>query len=259
VQDSALALTMVTGLALGSVMACAALSRDIRKGAASAILSKPVGRSLFFLAKYAGVAAVLLLFCGLLTCATLLAARTAATDFRPDWWGAGPLLAALPAALMFAGAHHFLARGPFVSRATGYVTVAVLGATAVSASVRGEALPLEIVPAAALIAMAVLVLTGLAVALATRLDVVPVLIICSVFFMLGLIADYLIGQMPPDRPLLRAAIDVLPNWQHFWAVDALSRNGVPMSYLLHAAGYGSLYLAGILCAGMVAFRVMEVK
>jgi membrane protein DedA with SNARE-associated domain len=110
-----------------------------------------------------------------------------------------------------------------------------------------------------LIALAILVLAGLALALATRLDAVPVLTVCSVALLLGLIADYLAGQLAGGHPALRGALDLLPNWQHFWAVDALSRDGIPWRYVGEAAAYAALYLAGVLSAGIFAFTRMEVK
>jgi hypothetical protein len=77
VRDSALALYFVTGLVLGSYLACAALQHEIRRGTVAAILAKPVGRTLLFCAKFAGVAAVMVLFATALTITTLLATRRA--------------------------------------------------------------------------------------------------------------------------------------------------------------------------------------
>lgn len=267
VRDSALALHFVTGLVLGSFTACAALSQDIRKGTATAILSKPVGRALFFVAKFCGIAAALLIFSTLMLIATLLSARTAALDFQPDWWGIGPLLVGGILSFVAAGLHHYFARGPFVSRAFAYLTGAVLVAMVISclfdaAGNRGPfgiALPWAIVPAGALITMAILVLAGLAVSLATRLEAVPVLTICSVVLMLGLISDYLTAQVAAAHRAWRMLLELLPNWQHFWAVDALARDGIPLAYLVQSGLYAALYLAGILCAGIFAFRQMEVK
>ena len=77
VRDSAMALHFVGGLLMGSYAACAALSGEIRRGTASAILSKPVDRVIFFLAKFAGVAVVMILFSIATTIATILSTRCA--------------------------------------------------------------------------------------------------------------------------------------------------------------------------------------
>src|SRR5512134_1971219 len=59
VKNSTLAVMLLSGL-LGAVLtASASLAREVRGGTALAVLSKPVGRTQFLLAKYAGVAAAL--------------------------------------------------------------------------------------------------------------------------------------------------------------------------------------------------------
>ncbi len=267
VRDSALSLHLLTGLVLGAFLACAALSQDIRKGTATAVLSKPVQRPLFLVAKFAGVATAILCFSLLIAIATLLAARTAREEFMPDWWGIGPLFAAIFLALAIAGVHHYFARGAYSSRAYGYLLVFAVVAAGISGSVphltsSGEpagGLLWSSVPVSALITMATLVLTAFAVSLATRLELIPVLTICLFVLAAGLISDYAVGQLSAAPPLLRRAIEVIPNWQNFWAVDALNHDGIPPRYLARVAMYSALYLAGILAAGIFAFRRMEVR
>src|SRR5437762_12533918 len=61
VKNSVLAVMLLSGL-LGSVLsASASLAREIRTGTALAVLSKPVGRAQFLLAKYVGLALALTL------------------------------------------------------------------------------------------------------------------------------------------------------------------------------------------------------
>src|ERR1041384_1013716 len=77
VKDSTLAITLLAGL-FGAVMsASASVSREIRSGTALAVLSKPVGRAQFPLAKFAGVAAALCVLTYLNTIASLIASRMA--------------------------------------------------------------------------------------------------------------------------------------------------------------------------------------
>src|SRR6516225_6735030 len=61
VKNTALAVMLLAGL-LGAVLcASASLAREIRTGTALAVLSKPVGRAQFLLAKFTGLAAALTL------------------------------------------------------------------------------------------------------------------------------------------------------------------------------------------------------
>src|SRR5581483_401000 len=55
VKNSVLAVMLLSGM-LGSVLAASSsLAREIRTGTALAVLSKPIGRAQFLLAKYAGL------------------------------------------------------------------------------------------------------------------------------------------------------------------------------------------------------------
>lgn len=267
VRDSALALHFVLGLILGVLIACAAVRAELRGGTASAILSKPVARPVFFIGKYVGVAFVMMAFSLLMGCAVLLATRTASLQFSYDLWGSGPLLVAILLALAAGGVQNFFLRVPFASRAFGALLLFVPAAVVVggfAGSHAGDAsesfhLPLEIVPASALISLAILLLTGIATSLATRLDIVPSLAVCSSIFMLGLMSDYLFARRASNFPLFGLADAVLPNFQHFWAADALAGDGIPWAYVGKAALYTLAYLTAVISSGIAAFRGMELR
>lgn len=268
VRDSGLALHLVSGLVLGAYSACASLRDEVRRGTASAILSKPVSRSLFLLAKFSGLAVVMALYSCLLAGAIVLACRTARQDFMFDPWGSGPLLLAVLLALLSGGGQSFFLRRPFCSRCFGTLLITLPMALVWSGqrdsegavtAIFGSALPMETVPASLLILMAILILTGLSVSLATRLDVVPTLAACATLLMLGMMADYALGAAATQHRLAAIAYALVPNFQHFWTTDALARGPIPWSYVVDASYYGVFYLAGILCAGIVAFRHMELR
>ena len=92
----------------------------------------------------------------------------------------------------------------------------------------------RLVPLSVLILFALWILAGLAVACATRFDLIPTLAICSVLFFLGLISDYLFGKSAENGSWFASILySLLPNWQNFWMVDTLEpeKSGVPMIYL----------------------------
>src|SRR5215470_5677980 len=61
VKNSTLAVMLLAGLLCAVLSASASLAREIRSGTALAVLSKPVGRAQFLLAKFTGLAAALTL------------------------------------------------------------------------------------------------------------------------------------------------------------------------------------------------------
>ncbi|MDW8345226.1 MAG: hypothetical protein RMM51_12160, partial [Verrucomicrobiae bacterium] len=105
------------------------------------------------------------------------------------------------------------------------------------------------------------VLAALAQALATRLNTVPVMATCSVFFLVGLMTDYLFGRIAHHHWWAAWLYALLPNWQHFWVVDALTgeEGRIPWAYVLRAGWYALLYTVGMLSLGFLAFRTAEVK
>lgn len=268
VRDSALALYFVTGLILGSYLACAALQHEIRRGTVDAILSKPVGRTMLFCAKFAGVAVVMLLFSTALTITTMLSTRAAAPEYHVDWWAAGPLLATVPFAFLIAGLINYRTRRPFISNAFVSLVLALLGALIFvgffdeSGQVVkwGQNLPWKIVPAGVLIAEAILVLAALALVLATKLDVVPTLSLCSVIFLLGLMSDYLFGRQAASSKFNAVLYGLIPNLQQFWLADALAGTGtIPWSYVGAATLYALCLLVFLLVTGLLVFNRIEVR
>ena len=73
-------------------------------------------------------------------------------------------------------------------------------------------------------------------------------------------SDYLFGRNAAASRVSAFFYRILPNWQHFWVSDAFSGGGtVPVIYVLNAGFYALMYLAGILCLGMLLFRHTEMK
>jgi ABC-2 type transport system permease protein len=270
VRDSALAVQLVSGLVLGCFAATSTITHELRKGTLASILSKPVNRTLFFLAKFSGVAVIMLVYGITTTMATMLSVRTAAETFHFDWWGVGPLFVAILLSYSWAGIQNFILRIPFVSRTYLLVSFSVAIAFLISCAIQGHnhdhdtagfgsALSWNIIPAGILLSMAMVMLSALAVSLATRLDMVPTFSLCLGIFLLGLMSDYLFGQHADGHWLYGLVYGILPNWQHFWAVDALSEAGIPWRYTIHVAGYVIMYTAVVLSAGLISFSRMEVS
>src|SRR6476659_901689 len=75
VKNSVLAVMLLAGLFGAVLSASASLAREIRSGTALAVLSKPIGRAQFILAKYAGLIAALTVLTYVNLVAALIASR----------------------------------------------------------------------------------------------------------------------------------------------------------------------------------------
>lgn len=268
VRDSALALYFVGGLLLAAHAAGEGLARELRRGTAAAALAKPVSRATFFLAKVAGVGAALFLYSVAAFAAVLLAVRAGASDLRLDWAAELPALLAVLLAPALAGAWNHRTRRPFSSAAFFLLLGLLLLAIAVAA--RFET-PLDhlvfpanfswsILSVGLLLFFCLGMAVALAGALATRLAVAPVLLLCAGLFSFGLMADYFLGPHLADSVLARAVYAVLPNVQAFWLLDALDAAApIPAAYFAGAAAYASAWSAAVLALGLASFRRLEVS
>ena len=203
VKDSVLAVMLISGLFGAVLSASASLSREIRTGTALAVLAKPVGRAQFILAKYVGLSAAL----SVLTYANLLSALLA-SRMAYDAYGSTDRLAflifaaALIAAYALGGLTNYFLRRPFVADAVFFVIVLESAAFVLINFLDKEGqwqafakgVDWRLIPAAILILFALWILAALALACSTRVEMIPTLAICSVFFLLGLMSDYLFGR-----------------------------------------------------------------
>ena len=203
VKNSTLAVMLLAGL-LGAVLsASASLAREIRTGTALAVLSKPVGRAQFLVAKYAGLVVALAVLTYVNLIAVLLASRMAFDAYgSTDLFALGLFLLSLVIAYLLGGFSNFFLRRPFVSDAVFGLLVMVTVAFVVINCFDQYGKPREfatgvdwrLIPAAVLILFALWILAGLALACSTRLDIIPTLAICSTLFLLGIMSDYLFGR-----------------------------------------------------------------
>jgi hypothetical protein len=101
---------------------------------------------------------------------------------------------------------------------------------------------------------------ALAIALATRLQTTPVLLLTAGCFLFGLMADYLLGPHLATSFPARAAYAILPNVQAFWLLDALDVAGaIPLAYLGLAAAYAATWSAACLALGTLSFQKLEIS
>lgn len=269
IADSALALHFFLGLLLAGTAACQSLSTDLRRGTAAAVLSKPVGRPLFFTAKFAGLAAGMVVFSAIMTPATMMSARVVAVPFFWDWRVEVPLLLSIPLAYAAAATVNFFTRRPFVADAWYLLLLGVAGAffyagwqprEGIAPAHFGAFYAAPMLGANLLIGIALLLLAAIALTLATRLQLTPTVAVVGAVFLAGLTSDYLFGRQAERNAVAAIAHALLPNWQHFWMADAVNLGTpIPGRYIAAAGLYAGLYLTGVLALGIVLFDTAEVK
>src|SRR5512134_3836512 len=200
VKNSTLAVMLLAGLFGAVLSASASLAREIRAGTALAVLSKPVGRAQFLLAKYVGLIGALTVLTYVNLVAALIASRMAFDAYgSTDLAAVGIFAGGVAVAYALGGFSNYFLRRPFVSDAVFSLVIMVTVAAFLifqftdqmrSANEPGS-VDYNLVPAAILILFALWILAALALACSTRFDMIPTLVICSAFFLVGLMSDYL--------------------------------------------------------------------
>lgn len=274
VENSALAVMLLSGLFGAVLSASASLAREIRTGTVLAVLSKPVGRAQFLLAKFAGLAAALTLLTYVNLVGVLLASRMAFDAYGSTDMGAlGIFAAGITLAYGAAGFSNFFLRRPFVSDAVFAMLIfTTLAAFLVfrytkqveSLGTMGH-VNWNLLPAGILILFALWILAALALACSTRFDTIPTLAICSALFLLGLMSDYIYwkaGGQTGNAPWWASLLyTVLPNWQLFWLADAIDmgKNTFQWVYVGKAFIYAVVYGGAALAAGTTLFEERELS
>lgn len=271
VKNSVLAVMLLAGLFGAVASASASLAREIRSGTALAVLSKPVSRAQFLLAKYVGLvlAMALLTYVNLLS--ALLASRMAFDAYgSTDLFAVGVFGAGLAVAYLIGGFSNFFLRRPFVSDAAFgvilMVTVAFLVINCFDKSGNSQefckGVDWRIVPAGVLVWLALWILAGLALACSTRFEMIPTLAICSALFLLGLMSQYLFGSLAANGSWWASTLyTITPNWQLFWIGDALEtgKTDFSWSYVGKAFAYSACYVGAVLAVATILFEDRELS
>jgi len=271
VKTSALAVMLLSGLFGAVLSASASLAREIRTGTALAVLSKPVGRAQFLLAKFAGLAAALALLAYVNMLGVLLASWMAF-----DAYGSTNITAivifggAIALAYGLAGFSNYFLRRTFVSDAVfALVLMATLAVFIICQFTHQmqslgtqAAVDWHLIPAGILILFALWILAAVALACSTRLDMIATLAVCTAVFLLGLMSDYLFG-LPAAKGSWWASTlySIVPNWQLFWLADVLEtgKSSFHWSYVGKALGYVVFYAGAALAVAVALFDDRELS
>jgi len=262
--DMALATIMLLGLVIAVLSVSQTISREIEAQTVGAILSKPVGRVVFVLAKFVGVSMTMFVTMYLLTLVGLITLRIgvpSTASYRMDWPALLALLVPFGGAVGLGMYCNYFYRWNFSSTAVlAAICFYTLGAGAllmVGPDWHFDILPAvfvtrhadQVALAALLVWLGVWVISAIALACSTRLNVLVNAIICVMAFFVGSISQFLFGRFADSSTLAWLAVRVAPNVHFFWVGDRLMQQFpyIPLDYV----GVAALYALGY-CAAMVA-------
>lgn len=265
-RDSALAFQLLFGVVLAGYAACSTLHSECAAGTLLTVFSRPVSRATFFLSKVTGVALLVSLFVCTSTAASLVSICLVPPSLETHRPGLMAATLAIPVTLAVAALLNFRQGHSFPASAQCLLPFALLLAALFGGSRApdGAAVPFaslldwRIVPAGLMGGMALLVLSCIALALATRLKPAPAVSLLIVIFFAGLISNHLVSLCPPVPTLHFVLRALLPDIQSFWPADELAMNGaIGAARLLWGGAYALAYGAGAASLGILCFRRRE--
>jgi len=271
VENSVLAVMLLAGLFGAVLSASSSLAREIRSGTALAVLSKPVGRSQFLLAKFAGLAGALTVLTYVNMVGVLIASRMAFDAYgKTDMAALTCFGIGIGLAYGLAGFSNFFLRRPFVSDAVfGMVFFTTIAAFVIFNFTRQQqslgtaaAVNWNLLPAGILVLFALWVLAAIALGCSTRFDTIATLSICSAIFLVGLMSDYFFGQRAEHGVWWASTLySLIPNWQLFWLADAIEtgKSTFHWDYVGKALGYAVCYVGAALAIGAMLFEERELS
>ena len=268
-RDGGLAFQLVAGIALAAYAACSLTGRARHSGTDAMILVTPVSPSLFFLARYAGMALVLLVFSATCAVATLLAQRIAEA-FSPETGLHLDLTTAASSALCIVLACVLGAAADASRRATFHTAVFCLLPIllALAALLTGfhdrvgnwtgtvrYTLDPSTLASALLIAAGLLLFAAIALTLSMWLTPASVTVACFLLLAAGLSVDWLLATRITNTAARALVLAVIPNWQRFWTPATGTQAPAPL--LAGTLLYAGLYTAAVLILGCRRFEQSE--
>ena len=272
--DLGLSTLLLSGLFLAAFSAAGVLSREIDNKTVLTVVSKPISRPTFLLGKFLGLIAALAVQFYLNTLVFILTVRHGVLDYSSKPWdspvltfGIGATLCALVIGACCNYFYGFDFPGTVVAIFSPLLTFAVL--LVGKFGKEWEVIPWgsqyiggQVLIAAFLVWLVVVVMTSVAVAASTRCGQMATLLICTVVLGLGIVSDYALGRHEATSTLALGVYRLLPNVGPFWVIDGLhagkDQTAIPLAYVGYATSYALLLTSGILGLAVAAFQRREV-
>jgi ABC-type Na+ efflux pump permease subunit len=269
-REVGLSTLFLSSLFIAVFAASGAVAEEMENKTITTVLSKPVSRPIFIVAKFIGVAAAVVLAHYICTIALLAAIRHGVLETAADTHDRTVLAAVaftVAAVLVLTALFNYFYDWKFSS--TAVVLTAILATAAIvmlffidrnwrfNPAENGINTP--DIYGALLLLLAALIIVALAVALSSRFNIVVTFSACVGLFLLGLVSDYVFGRLADAHMWARIARYLVPNLQVFWISDAIyEASPVPARYIAIAFAYAFCYTTGILLLAVAVFQRRQI-
>jgi len=269
-REIGLSTLFLTSLFIAIFSASGAVAKELENKTITTVLSKPVRRPIFIVAKFFGVAAAVVLAHFICTIALLMAIRHGVLETvndTHDWTVLGTAAVVVLAAFLLSAFFNYAYDWKFTSTAIVLTGIfATLGIVFLSLIDRdwqfnpqNNGINAVDIYGSVLLLLAAIVIVALAVALSARFNIVVTLSACIGIFLLGLVSDYTFGRFAETQLWAKIGRFLVPNLQIFWISDAIYEGSeVPLKYIAISASYALCYTTAILALAVAIFQRRQV-
>lgn len=269
-RELGLSTLLITSLFVAIFSAAGAVSIEMENKTILTVLTKPVQRPIFILAKFLGVVGAVALAHYLCTIALLMTIRhgvlSTASDTH-DWTVVGSAAVVTLVTVLLSAFFNYAYDWKFSS--TAVVIAAILGTLALiflslidrdwQFNPAKNGISQLDVYASILLFLGAVLIAAIAVAISSRFNIVVTLSACIGVFLLGLISDWVFGRFADAHVWAQIGRFLVPNLQVFWISDAIYEGSVvPFRYVLIGASYALCYTVGILALAVALFQRRQV-
>ena len=269
-RELGLSTLFLTSLFVAIFSASGAVAEELSNKTIMTVLTKPVQRPIFVVAKFLGVSAAVILAHYICTVALLMSIRHGVLETvndTHDWTvlgaaGVGVLFVVLLSAF-FNYTYDWKFSSTAMVLAAIFATVTIIFLAFIDKNwkfnPKENGINAVDVYGSVLLLMAALIVVALAVALSSRFNIVVTLSVCIGLFLLGLVSDYVFGRFAEVHLWAKVGRFLVPNLQIFWISDAIYEGSkVPLRYVLASASYAFCYTTAILALAIALFQRRQV-
>ena len=269
-RELGLSTLFIAGLFIAIFAASGAVAEEIENKTIMTVLSKPVQRPTFILAKFLGVTGAVAMGHYICTIALIMAIRNGVLENVDSTNDFTVIATAGTAVLLTILLTAFLNYSyDWKSTSTAMVLLAGFGTISLIFLIffdrdwkfnpaNNKIAAIDIY-GSILLFLAVFIIVALAVTLSCRFNIVVTLSACVGLFLLGLVSDWAFGALAKTQLWAKICYFAVPNLQIFWISDAIYEGStLPVKYVLITTTYAICYAGGILALAIAIFQRRQV-
>ncbi len=269
-RELGLSTLFLASLFIAIFAASGAVAEEIENKTILTVLSKPVQRPVFILAKFLGVTSAVAMGHYICTIGLIMAIRHGVLESvndPHDWTVIITAGVIISITIVLSAFLNYTYDWKFTS--TAMALLALLGTIGLIFLIfidrdwkfnpAGNKINSLDIYGSILLFLASVIITALAVTISSRFNIVVTLSACVGIFLLGLVSDWSFGALAKEHLWAKICYFAVPNLQIFWISDAIYEgSAVPPKYILITAIYAICYTTGILGLAVALFQRRQV-